>query len=169
MYKYLSFWCVFFTFRVMSLLTTYRCCNDATTESFLFLGYIDQVKQMSEKDDRLKIINEVLNGIKVKWHEIRRRQIRVWVFHFCTALLLTFAGITFIHAQSCIFIICSQVLKLYAWEESFLGKINSKRSRELKYLLKSRLLGAVLTLIFNTLPVMVSVFTDRSFVYRGIT
>lgn len=55
----------------MSLFTTYRCCNDATTESFLFLGYIDQVKQMSEKDDRLKIINEVLNGIKVKWHEIR--------------------------------------------------------------------------------------------------
>ena len=29
------------------------------------LRFCNQVKQMSEKDDRIKIINEVLNGIKV--------------------------------------------------------------------------------------------------------
>ncbi|XP_067039421.1 multidrug resistance-associated protein 1-like isoform X2 [Acropora muricata] len=72
-----------------------------------------QVKQMEEKDGRIKIINEVLNGIKV--------------------------------------------LKLYAWEESFLEKINCKRSKELKNLLKSRLVGALLTLVFTTLPAMVAV------------
>ena len=27
--------------------------------------FIDQVKQMSKKDERIKITNEVLNGIKV--------------------------------------------------------------------------------------------------------
>ena len=42
-----------------------------TMQQSLLLGYIDQVKQMSEKDDRIKMINEVLNGIKVKWHERR--------------------------------------------------------------------------------------------------
>ena len=49
----------------------------------------------------------------------------------------------------------TQILKLYAWEESFLSDINSKRAKELRYLLLSGLLRAVLTLIFNTLPVMV--------------
>ena len=49
----------------------------------------------------------------------------------------------------------TQVLKLYAWEESFLEKINCKRSKELKNLLKSRLVGALLTLVFTTLPAMV--------------
>ena len=50
-----------------------------------------------------------------------------------------------------------QILKLYAWEESFLSNINSKRAKELRYLLLSGLLRAVLTLIFNTLPVMVGI------------
>lgn len=48
-------------------------------------------------------------------------------------------------------------MKLYAWEESFLSDINSKRAKELRYLLLSGLLRAVLTLIFNTLPVMVGI------------
>ncbi|XP_068685996.1 multidrug resistance-associated protein 1-like [Montipora foliosa] len=86
-----------------------------------------QVKQMTEKDDRIKMINEVLNGIKV--------------------------------------------LKFYAWEESFLEKINSKRSKELNYLLKSRLVGALLTLVFTTLPVLVAVtaFTFYVLFVRELT
>ncbi|XP_078381052.1 multidrug resistance-associated protein 1-like [Oculina patagonica] len=82
-----------------------------------------QVKQMSEKDDRIKIINEVLNGIKV--------------------------------------------LKLYAWEESFLSIINNKRARELKYLLKSRMWRSLLTFIYNSLPTMVAVSTFAVYVLTG--
>ena len=50
----------------------------------------------------------------------------------------------------------TQVLKLYAWEESFLSIIKSKRAKELKFLLKSRLWKCLLSLIYNSSPTMVS-------------
>ena len=59
--------------------------------------------------------------------------------------------------NQCSYNFFTQILKLYAWEESFLSNINSKRAKELRYLLLSGLLRAVLTLIFNTLPVMVGI------------
>lgn len=82
-----------------------------------------QVKQMLEKDGRIKIINEVLNGIKV--------------------------------------------LKLYAWEESFLSIINNKRRKELSFLLKSQIWKVFLNFVYNSLPIMVAVTTFAVYVLIG--
>ena len=53
-------------------------------------------------------------------------------------------------------IICwLQILKLYAWEESFMKKIFDIRSVELKYLRNTAILGAAFRFTYTCSPFMV--------------
>ncbi|OTF77487.1 hypothetical protein BLA29_004731 [Euroglyphus maynei] len=71
-----------------------------------------QVKQMAEKDKRLRAINEILNGIKV--------------------------------------------LKLYAWEEAFVTKLNRIRSNELKRIRLAGLITAMFVIVAITSPFLIT-------------
>ncbi|GAV03418.1 hypothetical protein RvY_13844 [Ramazzottius varieornatus] len=79
-----------------------------------------QVSQMKEKDGRIKLMTEILNGIKV--------------------------------------------LKLYAWEESFAGQINTVRDRELETLKKAAYLSAVTSFTWTVSPFLVALVTFATYV-----
>ncbi|EDV20618.1 uncharacterized protein TRIADDRAFT_60846 [Trichoplax adhaerens] len=82
-----------------------------------------QVKQMKLTDERIKTMNEILNGVKV--------------------------------------------LKLYAWEKSFIAKVLSIRSNELKQLLYSSLLNAVGMFAWGNAPFLVALATFSTYVLTG--
>ncbi|XP_061829744.1 multidrug resistance-associated protein 1 [Nerophis lumbriciformis] len=79
-----------------------------------------QVAQMKSKDNRIKLMNEMLNGIKV--------------------------------------------LKLYAWELAFKGKVSDIRESELKVLKKAAYLGAVSTFTWVCAPFLVALSTFAVYV-----
>ncbi|XP_014278688.1 multidrug resistance-associated protein 1 [Halyomorpha halys] len=79
-----------------------------------------QQKQMKNKDERVKMINEVLSGIKV--------------------------------------------LKLYAWEPSFMDRILEIRNKETKILKKSAYLRAASAFVWACAPFMVSILTFTVYV-----
>ena len=54
------------------------------------------------------------------------------------------------------FLFGPQVLKLYAWEESFMKKIKLVRKKELKYSRNSGLWGAGFMFTFGCAPTLVS-------------
>ncbi|XP_070580038.1 multidrug resistance-associated protein 1-like isoform X1 [Ptychodera flava] len=74
-----------------------------------------QVKQMKHKDSRIKLMNEILNGIKI--------------------------------------------LKLYAWEESFMKNILGIREKELVVLRRASYLNAISSFFWNCAPFLVSLTT----------
>lgn len=78
-----------------------------------------QVKLMTTKDDRIKLINEIFNGIKV--------------------------------------------IKMYAWEKSFIASIVKKRSKELQYLKKLLFLEGLATFIWFNIPFFVSLVTFATY------
>jgi len=71
-----------------------------------------QIKQMKEKDKRVKQMNEILQGMKV------REDIR------------SFAKVTYVTFFNLFF----QILKLYAWEPSFRDQVSDIRHREIALL-----------------------------------
>uniref|UniRef100_A0A8C6WQX4 ABC-type glutathione-S-conjugate transporter n=1 Tax=Neogobius melanostomus TaxID=47308 RepID=A0A8C6WQX4_9GOBI len=79
-----------------------------------------QVEQMQYKDERIKLMNEILNGIKV--------------------------------------------LKLYAWEKSFIQKVLAIRQKELNVLRKTAILGALSTMAWTSAPFMVALTTFAVYV-----
>ncbi|GFO06113.1 canalicular multispecific organic anion transporter 1 [Plakobranchus ocellatus] len=79
-----------------------------------------QVQLMKIKDSRIKVMNEVLNGMKV--------------------------------------------LKLYAWEESFLKKISKIRNDELNILKKSAYLSAFSTFVWTCAPYMVQLASFGAYI-----
>ncbi|KAK2566746.1 Multidrug resistance-associated protein 1 [Acropora cervicornis] len=81
------------------------------------------VKQLKNSDERIKLMNEVLSGIKV--------------------------------------------LKLYAWEESFISKITAIRNKELQYIAKSLYLNAGVSFTFICAPLLVSLSTFSVYVLLG--
>uniref|UniRef100_A0A7S4JUQ1 Uncharacterized protein n=1 Tax=Paramoeba aestuarina TaxID=180227 RepID=A0A7S4JUQ1_9EUKA len=84
-----------------------------------------QTRQMGIKDTRLKLLNEILNGIKV--------------------------------------------IKLYAWEESFLNKVEDVRNKELTTLRNASLIKAVTSFLWTSTPILVSVVTFATYVgYGGV-
>uniref|UniRef100_H3AES0 ABC-type glutathione-S-conjugate transporter n=1 Tax=Latimeria chalumnae TaxID=7897 RepID=H3AES0_LATCH len=89
---------------VMILLIPFNAIIAMKTRAF-------QVELMLYKDSRIKLMNEILNGIKV--------------------------------------------LKLYAWEPSFLKKVQEVRKNELKVLKKSAYLNAVSTFAWSSAPFLV--------------
>ncbi|VDM02841.1 unnamed protein product [Schistocephalus solidus] len=68
-------------------------------------------KQLKQSDARIKLINELLNGIRV--------------------------------------------LKLYAWEPSFIREVNAVRNKELAYLRKYAYLDCCISFVFNCAPILV--------------
>ncbi|XP_046853046.1 multidrug resistance-associated protein 1-like isoform X2 [Xenia sp. Carnegie-2017] len=84
-----------------------------------------QVKQMNIKDSRIKLMNEILNGIKV--------------------------------------------LKLFAWETSFLEKTSRIRKNELRILRFFSYLNAILSFFMSSSPVLVSLATFATYVSLGNT
>uniref|UniRef100_A0A3B3ZRJ8 Uncharacterized protein n=1 Tax=Periophthalmus magnuspinnatus TaxID=409849 RepID=A0A3B3ZRJ8_9GOBI len=79
-----------------------------------------QVEQMRYKDERIKLMNEILNGIKV--------------------------------------------LKLYAWEKSFIEKILAIRQKELNVLRRTAFLGALSTMAWTSAPFLVALTTFAVYV-----
>ncbi len=92
-----------------------------------------QVAQMARKDERVKLMNETLNGIKVS--SILPRSVMIKNFIFLSFL---------------------QVLKLYAWEMSFQEMIQAVRDRELKVILQAAYMNAVIFMAWNVLPFLVN-------------
>ncbi|XP_015764594.1 PREDICTED: multidrug resistance-associated protein 1-like, partial [Acropora digitifera] len=82
-----------------------------------------QVKQMGAKDLRLKMMNEILNGIKV--------------------------------------------LKLYAWETSFMKTVSDLRNKELEHLKNASYLNASFAFTFTCAPFLVSLATFAIYVMTG--
>ncbi|XP_075847189.1 ATP-binding cassette sub-family C member 3 isoform X1 [Microtus pennsylvanicus] len=87
----------------------------APLQVILAIYFLWQVQQMKFKDSRIKLMNEILNGIKV--------------------------------------------LKLYAWEPSFLEQIEGIRQSELHLLRKGAYLQAVSTFIWVCTPFLVTLIT----------
>ncbi|XP_014278687.1 multidrug resistance-associated protein 1 [Halyomorpha halys] len=79
-----------------------------------------QRKQMKNKDERVKMINEVLSGMKV--------------------------------------------LKLYAWESSFMDRVLKIRNKETKILKKSAYLRSASAFVWACAPFMVSILTFSAYV-----
>lgn len=94
-----------------------------------------QVKQMKNKDERVKLMNEVLNGIKVKKIFILNNH----RFNICIENMDVF-----------------QVLKLYAWEPSFEDQIIKIRNKEIKVLKQSAYLHAATSFIWSCAPFLVN-------------
>ena len=82
-----------------------------------------QAANLKNKDSRIKIMNEVLEGIKV--------------------------------------------LKLYAWEPSFIRKIQAVRDEEIKTLKKTAILSSILTFIFTATPFFVAICSFAAYVLTG--
>ncbi|KAJ6660365.1 hypothetical protein lerEdw1_017788 [Lerista edwardsae] len=98
---------------VMVLLIPFNAVIAMKTRAF-------QVEQMRYKDSRIKLMNEILNGIKV--------------------------------------------LKLYAWEPSFAGKILEIRKNELRVLRKSAYLNSLSTFAWVSAPFLVALTTFAVYV-----
>ncbi|KAI3383909.1 hypothetical protein SNEBB_000827 [Seison nebaliae] len=79
-----------------------------------------QITMMKEKDKRIKVMNEILNGIKV--------------------------------------------IKLYAWENSFMKKVRSIRDLELKILRKVGYISAASTVLWFSAPFIVTIVTFATYV-----
>ena len=79
-----------------------------------------QTKQMEYKDERVKIINEILNGIKV--------------------------------------------IKLYAWELSFMNRIFNIRNKEIKKVFQIAYFDCVLEFVWTIAPFLVSFVTFAIYV-----
>ncbi|ODN01265.1 Multidrug resistance-associated protein 1 [Orchesella cincta] len=80
-----------------------------------------QRMQMKKKDDRIKIINEVLSGI--------------------------------------------QIIKLYAWENSFKAQVQKIRSEEIKLLTKRAFVHCFTAALFNAVPFLVSLAGFLTYVH----
>ena len=94
-----------------------------------------QAMLMERKDRRIKLLNEVLNGIKASGV--------VWYLDLiCSSIdLITWYDFCF-----CLFV---QIIKLYAWEAPFIKQIMRIRQREIRVLRKSAFFNASIS--FNWL------------------
>ena len=97
------------------------------TMFFSILLKVIDTKKISVKDSRVKLLNEVLNGIKVK-----RLQ-----NHFKFKINYMILSST------------SKVLKLYGWELSFQDMIQKIRTIELKLLKNYTVVQAIINTFFN--------------------
>ncbi|XP_074657505.1 multidrug resistance-associated protein 1-like isoform X2 [Tubulanus polymorphus] len=79
-----------------------------------------RIKLMQYKDDRIKLTNEALSGIKI--------------------------------------------LKLYAWEQSFIDRINEKRNQEILIMKKIAFLNSIVSFVWNCCPFVVCLGTFALFV-----
>ena len=98
-----------------------------------------QIEQMKNKDKRIKMMNEILSGVKVRGVAFPRV---VFFVVFDTDV----ARRRF------------QVLKLYAWEDSFQKKVEDIRLNEMKVLKKSAYLSALIQFVWTTAPYLVHEF-----------
>ena len=92
-----------------------------------------QIKQMKFKDKRVKMMNEILSGIKVNT-----------LIYFLLIYLLNI--IQFL-----------KVLKLYAWEPSFQAQVEDIRNKEIKVLKQAAYLNAGTSFIWTCAPFLVCV------------
>ena len=107
---------------VMVLMIPINACIASYTKKL-------QARQMYFKDSRIRLVNEVLNGIKVL----------IILITFCTSICTSF-----------------QVIKLYAWELPFQKLISGKRHKELDMLRKSTYVNSVSTFLWMCSPFLVS-------------
>eukprot|EP00095_Tigriopus_kingsejongensis_P003830 maker-scaffold2698_size13172-snap-gene-0.3 protein:Tk03830 transcript:maker-scaffold2698_size13172-snap-gene-0.3-mRNA-1 annotation:"multidrug resistance-associated protein 1 isoform x4" len=80
-----------------------------------------QLEQMKNKDDRVKLMSEILGGVKV--------------------------------------------LKLYGWEQSFMGQILDIRDKEIVVLKKTAWLGAIINFVWISVPFLVALSSFTVYVF----
>eukprot|EP00095_Tigriopus_kingsejongensis_P005628 maker-scaffold335_size202896-snap-gene-1.27 protein:Tk05628 transcript:maker-scaffold335_size202896-snap-gene-1.27-mRNA-1 annotation:"multidrug resistance-associated protein 1 isoform x3" len=80
-----------------------------------------QLEQMKNKDERIKLMNEILGGVKV--------------------------------------------LKLYGWEQSFVGQILDIRDREIVVLKKTAWLGAIINFVWVSVPFLVALSSFAVYIF----
>ena len=85
------------------------------------IGRKIQMRQMSAKDGRILLMNEILQGMRV--------------------------------------------LKLYAWEKPFMGKINDSRGKEIKSIKENALLQALLWITYTGAPLVVTIATFIVYIF----
>ncbi|GFU44111.1 multidrug resistance-associated protein 1, partial [Nephila pilipes] len=85
-----------------------------------FLIFVTMVRLMKDKDRRTKLMNEIMNGIKV--------------------------------------------LKLYAWENSFIKEVMSFRSMEVASLRAQAYLSGAITFVFSSAPFLISLASFATYV-----
>ncbi|EHA97372.1 Multidrug resistance-associated protein 1 [Heterocephalus glaber] len=147
-----------------------------------------QVAHMKSKDNRIRLMNEILNGIKVlklyawelafkdKVMAIRQEELKVlkksaylaavgtftWV---CTPFLVAHMKSKDNRIRLMNEILNGiKVLKLYAWELAFKDKVMAIRQEELKVLKKSAYLAAVGTFTWVCTPFLVALSTFAVYV-----
>jgi len=100
-----------------------------------------QTTQMKSKDKRVKLMTEILSGIKVKYLYYptvqNRKDIRVDVLS------------------------CEKVLKLYAWESSFHKQICDIRQKEVNSLRPTALMEATISFMWSAAPFLVTLILAK--------
>ncbi|KAL9964351.1 hypothetical protein ACROYT_G027981 [Oculina patagonica] len=97
--------------------------NLMSVDAQRLMDLLTYVKQMGAKDLRIKMINEILNGIKV--------------------------------------------LKLYAWETSFMKMVSKHRKKELRHIKNASYLDSIFNFTYICAPFMVSLATFAIYVLIG--
>jgi len=93
-----------------------------------------QVEQMKKKGLRIKMMNEILSGVKVSYTISRSFESRMY---------------TVIHSKNTPFSLYFQTLKLYAWEKSFENQVMKVRREEIDLLKKAAYLECLSSFLWN--------------------
>ena len=136
------------------------------------------MQQMKQKDSRIKLMSEILNGIKVRrcgtsavnqisiircyiskrdrWPDRHvTTVVHIVVFHS----LFGFQRVDWANViMLCRCTVCRQVLKLYAWEVSFEEQVLGIRNKELSILKKSAYLNSVSSFTWICAPFLVRLY-----------
>ena len=97
-------------------------------------------RQLKAKDQRIKLMSEILAGIKVDFWSMEK----------------TFTYVFF----------SMKVLKLYAWEMPFMRAIDAIRGGEIKVLRWIAKLWALANFTFSSVPFLMTLATFLTFIYR---
>lgn len=104
-----------------------------------------QIIQMKRKDERVKMMNETLSGIKVRDRTYGQ------------------------HNHEMHLNVSKQVLKLYAWELSFQENIQNIRDKELEIIMKTAYMNGFLFFVWTTAPFFVSFDDKQEILWTAIT
>ena len=134
-------------------------CVGSAPLYLLFIFLSNQVRQMIQKDSRIKLVNEVLNGIKVwRFTHVTSKHMRKHVTRTHIHTCALDAAPTFVFV--CTYLTThthtlTQVIKLYAWEIPFQRQIMGIRKSELDVLKASAYLNAAASFTWTCAPFLV--------------